>query len=162
MTTQTGVERVWEVLRSVPDPEIPVISLVDLGVVRTVTVEGRSVTVVLRPTYSGCPAMDHMRQEVEQALTREGFTPVTITIDRTSPWTTNALNAETRQRLFSIGIAPPPPATGDLAVDLSLAVVCPHCGSEQTRLDSAFGSTLCKQIFRCSSCLQAFERMKPL
>jgi ring-1,2-phenylacetyl-CoA epoxidase subunit PaaD len=157
-----GQERVWDILRTVPDPEIPVLSLVDLGVVRSVRVHDEGVEVIIRPTFSGCPAMDHMRDEVERALRDEGYARVTVSIDRTSSWSTNELHEAARQRLAAIGIAPPPTATGDLARDLSAPVTCPHCGSLDTRLDSAFGSTLCKQIFRCQSCRQSFERFKPL
>lgn len=162
MNPESAHEKVWEILRTVPDPEIPVISLVDLGVVRSVRLEGKGVEVIIRPTFSGCPAMEHMRAEVDRALREEGYAPVKVTVDRTSIWSTNELNESARQRLTTIGIAPPPKATGDLAADLAHPVACPHCGSGDTHLDSAFGSTLCKQIFRCRSCRQSFERFKPL
>lgn len=155
-------DKVWEILRTVPDPEIPVISLVDLGVVRSVRVEGGGVEVVIRPTFSGCPAMEHMRAEVERALREEGYESVKVTVDRTGVWSTNELKESARRRLSAIGIAPPPVTTGDLAADLARPVTCPQCGSGDTQLDSAFGSTLCKQIFRCRSCRQSFERFKPL
>jgi ring-1,2-phenylacetyl-CoA epoxidase subunit PaaD len=155
-------EKVWEILRTVPDPEIPVISLVDLGVVRSVHLEGKGVEVIIRPTFSGCPAMEHMRAEVERALHEEGYEPVKVVIDRLSSWSTNELSESARRRLTAIGIAPPPKATGDLAADLARPVDCPLCGSGDTHLDSAFGATLCKQIFRCRSCRQSFERFKPL
>ncbi|MCU0454025.1 MAG: phenylacetate-CoA oxygenase subunit PaaJ [Bacteroidetes bacterium] len=163
MVTPTGgEERIWEILRTVPDPEIPVISLVDLGVVRSVRLDGPGVEVVIRPTFSGCPALQHMRDEVERALREQGYEPVTVTIDRLSSWSTNALHEAARQRLLAFGIAPPPVATGDLSADLAKPVACPQCGSSDTVVDSAFGPTLCKQIFRCKACRQSFERFKPL
>ena len=155
-------ERVWELLRTIPDPEIPVISLVDLRVVTSVQLDGCAVSVTLRPTFSGCPALHHMREEVERVLKADGFSPVRVTVDHTVSWSTNDLDASTKDRLRSMGIAPPPMRTHDLARDLGAPVVCPLCGSRETRLDSTFGSTLCKQIFFCHSCRQSFDRFKPL
>ena len=156
------VDRVWELLRTIPDPEIPVISLVDLRVVTDVRVSGSAVDVVLRPTFSGCPALEHMREEVGRVLRADGFDPIRVTVDLTRSWTTDDLDASTRERLRGIGIAPPPMRSHDLAFDLAAPVSCPHCGSAETTLDSAFGSTLCKQIFFCRSCRQSFDRFKPL
>lgn len=162
MNSERTTDRVWELLRTIPDPEIPVISLVDLHVVTDVHVRDSAVDVVLRPTFSGCPALQHMREEVVRVLRVNGFDPVRVTVDHTRSWTTDDLDISTRERLRGVGIAPPPLRSGDLAVDLAAPVSCPHCGSAETALDSAFGSTLCRQIFFCRSCRQSFDRFKPL
>ncbi len=161
IATRTS-ERVWELLRTIPDPEIPVISLVDLRIVTAVEVEGDGVDVTLRPTFSGCPALHHMREEVVRVLRADGFDPVRVKVDHTKSWSTDELDESTKERMRSIGLAPPPRRTKDLVADLAVPVQCPQCGSMSTRLDSAFGSTLCRQLYFCTACRQSFDRFKPL
>ncbi|HWP83536.1 MAG TPA: 1,2-phenylacetyl-CoA epoxidase subunit PaaD [Bacteroidota bacterium] len=155
-------EAVWELLGEIPDPEIPTISITDLKIVRNVAVEGASVTVVLTPTFSGCPALDHMRTLIEEKLRAAGFETVNVTLDRSLPWSSDLLTESVKEKLRSFGIAPPPKRGENLAVTLSLPVACPYCGSAQTTLENEFGPTLCRQIFYCQHCSQSFERFKPL
>jgi ring-1,2-phenylacetyl-CoA epoxidase subunit PaaD len=161
--TEMTVAKVWEILSEIPDPEIPVLSLVDLNIVKKVELDDADGThIYIRPTFSGCPALDLMRTQVQDVLTSRGAPNVTVHVDHTSRWSTNDIPDEARERLRSFGIAPPPKLDGDLEEALSRPVACPHCDSEQTELDSAFGSTLCKQMFVCRSCRQPFERFKPM
>lgn len=154
---------VWASLHDVKDPEIPALSLVELGVVRSVTVDGERVHVALAPTFSGCPALELMRRQVEEKLLGLGFVEANVTIDRSLAWSSDMLNGEARRKLKAFGVTPPP-AKGEISLSaaLSLPVECPFCGSNETTLESAFGSTLCKQIYYCERCRQSFERFKPL
>ena len=162
MSTVATKQAVWDLLRSIPDPEIPVVSLVDLEIVTEVRVLGTGVDVTLRPTFSGCPALTFMKDEVVRVLTENGYSPVHVNVDHTKRWSTNDLGPDVRERLRAIGIAPPPQMGESLVAALELPVACPHCGAASTTLESSFGSTLCKQIFYCQSCRQSFERFKPL
>lgn len=160
--THHTADDVWRALRDVKDPEIPVLSLVDLNVIRDVTVEDSAVKVRMVPTFAGCPAMDLMRQEVERKLTEMGFEQVNVQVDRTASWSTENLAREAAEKLRAFGIAPPPRKTESLAETLSKPVPCPFCQSLDTQPDGDFGSTLCKQYYLCRSCKQSFERFKPL
>lgn len=144
------------------DPEIPVLSLVDLNVIREVCVNGSDVAVRLVPTFSGCPALEMMKREVEEKLRGLGFLNTDIQIDRTATWSTDELSEETRTRLREFGIAPPARKGNSLVAALMLPVECPFCHSKETRLEGEFGATLCKQLFYCAECRQSFERFKPL
>ncbi|MBI2620113.1 MAG: phenylacetate-CoA oxygenase subunit PaaJ [Ignavibacteriales bacterium] len=161
-TSRRSVAEVWKALRDVKDPEIPVLSLVELNVIRDVQVDNGSVTVKLVPTFAGCPAMDLMRREVREKLQDLGFDEITVDTVASGSWSTDELSDETKQKLRDFGIAPPPLKTEDFRATLALPVPCPFCRSNQTHLESAFGATLCKQIFYCDSCRQSFERFKPL
>ncbi|HAV23756.1 MAG: phenylacetate-CoA oxygenase subunit PaaJ [Ignavibacteria bacterium GWA2_55_11] len=155
-------QAVWDILRTIPDPEIPVLSLIDLGIVTRVRTDDGAVEVTLCPTFSGCPALHQMRMDVEETLVSHGCTQVTVIVDQRASWTTDLLAENARRRLQAFGIAPPPPRGESLPATLALPVKCPHCGSSETKLDSEFGATLCKQLYLCNSCHQAFERFKPL
>ena len=163
----TAVERAWLVLHGVPDPEVPVLSVCDLGLVREVLASDDAVEVVLTPTYSGCPATEVITQSVHDALAGAGFDAITITTRRAPAWTTDWISAEGRRKLREYGIAPP---SGDAPVDAGLqpirirsrAVECPRCGSHDTERLSAFGSTACKALHRCLACREPFEHFKPL
>ncbi|MFN8509914.1 MAG: 1,2-phenylacetyl-CoA epoxidase subunit PaaD [Deinococcaceae bacterium] len=154
--------RVWEILSGISDPEIPVLSLVDLGIIETVLV-GEEIHVEILPTFSGCPALDFIQQEIGSQLEVLGF-PVSITINRTKTWTSNRLTEQGRKVLQASGFAPPPiiPLEDSPPLHLGNGLACPHCGSTQTVLDSPFGPTPCRALYRCLNCRQPFEQFKPI
>ena len=161
MVTATR-ERAWEVAATVTDPEVPVLTIEDLGVLREVEVEGDHVTVTLTPTYSGCPALDAMRDDVLLALNEAGFGDVEVRLTLSPAWTTDWMTDAGKTKLTAYGIAPP---TGRAAVSqgpirLQLGVKCPRCGSLDTREVSRFGSTSCKALFECRACLEPFDHFK--
>lgn len=149
-------------LAGVFDPEIPVLSIDDLGIVRDVKVEGDSVEVALTPTYSGCPATHVIEMEAEVALKRAGFGAVRLSTRLSPPWTTDWISEAGRRKLGEIGIVPPARTTSSKRALLGLEdrVDCPRCGSARTRMLSAFGSTACKAIWRCEACLETFDQFK--
>jgi ring-1,2-phenylacetyl-CoA epoxidase subunit PaaD len=162
-----AAERAWAALHAVPDPEVPVLSVCDLGLVREVNADHDAIEVVLTPTYSGCPATEVIAQSVHDALAGAGFGPITITTRRSPAWTTDWISADGRRKLREYGIAPP---SGDAPVDTgvqpirirSRQVECPRCGSHDTERLSAFGSTACKALHRCLACREPFEHFKPI
>jgi ring-1,2-phenylacetyl-CoA epoxidase subunit PaaD len=157
-------ERVWEALAEVPDPEIPVVSLVDLGVVRDVEVEEGRVRVEFTPTFLGCPALEVMRDRMEEAVRALGAEPeVEVVLD--DSWSTDRITPAGREKLRESGFAPPAPrdAAGPTFVQLeSHAFRCPYCGSTDTRLENIFGPTPCRSIRWCASCRQPFEQFKTI
>jgi ring-1,2-phenylacetyl-CoA epoxidase subunit PaaD len=156
-------ERVWEILESVKDPEVPVVSVVELGIVRDVSVDGARVSITITPTYSGCPAMREIEQDIRAALSSEGIADVALETVHAPAWTTDWIGAEAREKLRRYGIAPPGPAEQGGLVTLTRrrkAVVCPHCGSSNTELRSEFGSTACKAIHVCNACREPFDEFK--
>jgi ring-1,2-phenylacetyl-CoA epoxidase subunit PaaD len=160
--------QVWEVLNSVPDPEIPVLSVVDLGIVRHVRwsagEDGRSVlNVGITPTYSGCPATEVIRHSIETALDQEGYTDAIVEDVLSPPWTSDWLTEEGRRKLASFGIAPPEKSVSSPRHLFRAPVVaCPRCASQATERISEFGSTPCKAHYRCTSCLEPFDYFKCL
>lgn len=162
ISTSEREAEVWRALGEVADPEIPVLSLVELGVIRSVRLQESGVEVEMTPTFTGCPALERMKEDVEMKLKSKGFEPVVIRVNHAIPWSTDNLDETTKEKLRVFGIAPPPKTMESLAVTLELPVVCPFCSSARTHLESPFGATLCKQIYYCDSCLQSFERFKPL
>lgn len=160
---QITEEQVWDALRDVQDPEIPVLSIVDLRIVRAVEVSDDTVKVVITPTFSGCPALDHMKEQIHEKLSGLGVQHIDVVVNRSLSWSTDLLDDSVKSKLRSFGVAPPPmKQENSLSVALSLPVECPFCSSSHTNLESPFGSTLCKQIFYCDNCRQSFERFKPL
>jgi ring-1,2-phenylacetyl-CoA epoxidase subunit PaaD len=158
--------RVFEILKEVLDPEVPAISVVDLGIVRGAEVDGTRVTVRVTPTYSGCPATQVIEREIARALERHGFTEVTVKTVFSPPWTSDWIDAEAREKLRAYGIAPPGKAESGLQL-VSLGgptktVPCPYCGSSDTSRESEFGSTACKSIHVCHACRQPFEHFKAI
>jgi ring-1,2-phenylacetyl-CoA epoxidase subunit PaaD len=157
--TLVAAARIREVCEAVPDPELPMVTIGDLGIVREVSTADGRVEVVLTPTYSGCPATEVIRDDVREALRRHGFPDVIIRTALTPAWTTDWITEAGRRKLAANGIVPPTPAGG--AIDLSLGVRCPRCGSVETKLVSRFGSTPCQAMYRCTNCLEPFDRVKP-
>jgi ring-1,2-phenylacetyl-CoA epoxidase subunit PaaD len=164
----TRSERAWQVLGSVLDPEVPALSVTDLGIVRDVIDHGDELEVVLTPTYSGCPATEVIEQSVLSAIAAEGLGPARATLRRAPAWTTDWISAEGKRKLNAYGIAPPGPVMPEAGVPIRIVgrrsdvVACPHCGSSSTERTSAFGSTACKALYRCLACREPFEYFKPL
>lgn len=155
-------ETLWKALAEVMDPEIPVLSLVDLGVIREVRMDGECVVVTMTPTFAGCPAMEQMKRDVLDVLRGKGYPDVRIEAVLSPSWSTDNLGDEAKEKLRAFGIAPPPGKLKSLEATLSQPVACPFCRSTETKLESSFGATLCKQIYYCDHCRQSFERFKPL
>lgn len=153
---------IWSELATIQDPEIPVLTLVEMKIIRSVKVMGEEVQVVMSPTFIGCPALDHMKEEIRSRLAAIGCGRVKIETTFSPPWSTDMLEPETLEKLRVYGIAPPPKSGEDLAATLARPVACPACGSTDTRMQSPFGATLCKQMYVCGNCRQPFERFKPV
>ena len=159
-----SIEQVYAWLQEVPDPEIPVLSVVDLGVVRDVAWDGDACVVVITPTYSGCPAMREITEDIRQVLARHGIGEVRVETRLSPAWTTDWMSEKGRAALKDYGIAAP----AQQAIDISgisrrnarPAIECPRCGSHDTRLVSNFGSTSCKALYRCVSCREPFDYFK--
>jgi ring-1,2-phenylacetyl-CoA epoxidase subunit PaaD len=154
-----------DLVATVPDPEIPVVTIEDLGILRDVrTAPDGAVEVDITPTYSGCPAMEAIRADVEDRLAAAGHDSVRVRLVLAPAWTTDWISADGRRKLAEFGIAPPTGSTPHRSgpVELTLAVRCPHCGSPDTRELSRFGSTACKALWRCDACAEPFDRFKPL
>ncbi|PSO17928.1 1,2-phenylacetyl-CoA epoxidase subunit PaaD [Bradyrhizobium sp. MOS003] len=152
--------RAWDAAASVVDPEIPVLTIADLGVLREVAVDGDHVEVAITPTYSGCPAMNMIALEIEVALERAGFRGSKVRTVLSPAWTTDWMSDEGRQKLRAYGIAPPQASSSRRALFGEQVVACPQCGSENTELLSEFGSTSCKALWRCKSCREPFDYFK--
>jgi ring-1,2-phenylacetyl-CoA epoxidase subunit PaaD len=158
-------ERVLEVLNEVMDPEVPVISVVELGIVRDVTIDRDRVRVTVTPTYSGCPAMKVIEDDIRSALVSAGAASVDVETTYAPAWTTDWIGTEAKEKLRAFGIAPPGRAESSELVMLtrsSAPVACPYCGSSATRLQSEFGSTACKAIHFCDACRQPFDEFKAI
>ena len=158
-------DAVWALLAGIEDPEIPVISIVELGIVRGVTIAGGSVEVAITPTYSGCPALHAIEEDIVAKLRSAGYAEVRVTQQLAPAWTTDWLAPAARERLRAYGIVPPGPAgtPGTHRLNLhSRSVPCPRCGSANTERLSEFGSSACKAIYRCLDCREPFDYFKPL
>jgi ring-1,2-phenylacetyl-CoA epoxidase subunit PaaD len=165
------VDYAWEVLHTVLDPEVPVVSICDLGIVRSVELSGEDgLNVVLTPTYSGCPATELIATETANALAKAGFDHVNLTTVHAPAWTSDWISDQGRDKLRRYGIAPPGPAQHGQDIVLrympqgresAAALDCPRCGSSNTERLSAFGSTACKALWRCMACKEPFEHFKP-
>ncbi len=161
MTITTA--EIWRLLEAVSDPEIPVLTVVDLGIIRDVKIHDDSlVEVIITPTYSGCPAMNTIEINIRATLQENGIDPVKVTTVLSPPWTTDWLTDQGRQKLEDYGIAPPLPNSpnkNDLFAE-ERKVSCPHCKSDNTRMISQFGSTACKSLYQCNDCLEPFDYFK--
>ena len=148
--TQEGI---YEILESVTDPEIPVITITDLGIVREIKIENDFVEVIITPTYSGCPAMLEIEKNIHNQLKSEGIDQFKITTVLSPAWTTDWMTERGKRKLQEYGIAPPNPIAPE-------NIECPQCGSKNTQLLSEFGSTACKSLFKCNDCLEPFDYFK--
>ncbi|WP_030265747.1 1,2-phenylacetyl-CoA epoxidase subunit PaaD [Streptomyces sp. NRRL B-24484] len=163
----TTTTRAWEAAAAVTDPELPMLTLADLGVLAGVEESGDAVTAWLTPTYSGCPAVAEMAADVDARLREAGYTDVTVRLRLDPPWSTDLISDEGRRKLAEAGIAPPAPGGPLTGGVLQLgrtrrAVSCPQCGSADTEELSRFGSTACKALWRCRSCREPFDRIKEI
>ena len=153
-------QHAWDVAARVVDPEIPVLTIADLGVLRDVSVNQGRVEVAITPTYSGCPAMNMITLEIELALEREGFRDSKVRTVLAPAWTTDWMSEAGRRKLREYGIAPPQGASSRRALFGKDVVACPQCGSDDTEVLSEFGSTACKALWRCKACREPFDYLK--
>lgn len=144
------------------DPEIPTLSVVDLGVIRDIEISPDRVAVTMTPTFAGCPAIEPMRRAIRERVEAMGAGAVEVKTQLAPPWTTDDITEVGREKLRRFGLAPPPPVGADLAVAASQPGVCPYCGSDRSELKNPFGSTPCRAIYYCTACNQPFEQFKPL
>jgi ring-1,2-phenylacetyl-CoA epoxidase subunit PaaD len=146
-----STKTIWELLKEVPDPELPVLSIVDLGIVREVRISNNELEVILTPTYSGCPAMEMIRLDIRLKLSEHGLKNIKITEILSPAWTTDWITDEAKQKLKEYGIAPP---------DKQNEIHCPMCNSVNVKMISQFGSTACKALYQCNDCKEPFDYFK--
>ena len=158
---EVGEAAIWRALKTVKDPEIPVLDIVEMGIVRAVTRDADGVVVTLTPTFSGCPAVPVIEAEAAEAV-RELGQPVRITTTFHPPWSSDDMTDEAREKLRRFGIAPSQPHGGLIEIALDAPVRCPRCDHPDTYVRNTFGSTLCREIRSCRSCGETFERFKPI
>ncbi|MDP1675233.1 MAG: 1,2-phenylacetyl-CoA epoxidase subunit PaaD [Bacteroidota bacterium] len=160
--TSHTVESIRELLSTIKDPEVPAISIVELGIVRDVQLWENVVTIIITPTYSGCPAMKMIEDEIRSVLTKNGFSMIAIKTIFSPAWTTDWISEPAKLKLKNYGIAPPQSIVQSPLLQIEiLKIVCPNCNSNDTKLKSEFGSTSCKSFYYCHSCSQPFEYFKP-
>lgn len=160
------IDKLFEIVNNVKDPEIPTISVVELGVVRNIEMINEEIYVTITPTYSGCPALDVMRRDIETELNKNGFEKVKVVTQLSPAWTTDWLTDEAKLKLIQSKIAPPIMKSNEYSsllnvLDDSPPVECPYCNSMNTRLIAEFGTTACKALYSCNACFQPFDYFKP-
>ena len=165
MTTEhtISVQPIWLLLETVTDPEVPVLSVIDLGIIRDIKLNNEEVEVIITPTYSGCPAMDVISMSIKMTLLSHGYKNIKIKQVLTPAWTTDWMSEEGKQKLKEYGIAPPNPkqqVCDDKLFAQDEAVQCPHCHSYHTHRISEFGSTACKSLYQCDDCKEPFDYFK--
>jgi len=156
-------DKIWNLLEEIPDPEIPVLSIHDLGIVRKIDEINNEIIVTITPTYSGCPAMNQFEADIVTTLNKYGYDKVSIKTTYDPPWTTDWLSEEAKKKLQDYGIAPPEQKTTDknaLLVDDRKSVTCPQCKSKNSKMISQFGSTACKSLYQCNDCMEPFDYFK--
>lgn len=156
-------EKIWTLLEEVTDPEIPVLSIIDMGIVHQVKADDRHVEVIITPTYSGCPAMDMIAMNIRMHLLSKGYQDITVTSVLSPAWSTDWMTESGKKKLQAFGIAPPQELssrTNKLLFNDEIAVECPRCLSTNTRLLSQFGSTACKALYQCNDCKEPFDYFK--
>jgi ring-1,2-phenylacetyl-CoA epoxidase subunit PaaD len=168
VTAGADVSAAREIAAAVPDPELPMLTVADLGILRGVAAEGERLVVTITPTYSGCPALREIAHDLRHRLARAGFQDVTVRTELAPAWSSDWITAEGRRKLREAGIAPPGAAPGPGPVPLIMGptrregVACPRCGSADTTQTAAFGATACKALFRCQACREPFEYVKEI
>lgn len=163
MIAASSSQQLWSALSKVPDPEIPVLNVVEMGIVREVQVDNDKAVITMTPTFSGCPALGVIRDSLEQAARKLGFAEVEVKTTLSPPWTTDWITAEAKAKLERYGIAPPKPKgdSDEFLIQLEFSPTrCPNCGSLNTNTKNTFGSTLCKSIHVCNACHEPFESFK--
>lgn len=156
-------KEIWLALEVVKDPEIPTLSMVDMGIITKVEVKGESsVYVEMTPTFTGCPAIKMMENMVAERLAEIGIKNIEVVTTFDKPWNSNKLTERGLMCLKKHGLAPPPKHQGEITMELLKHSVCPHCGSKNTEMKTPFGPTLCRSMHYCNECLQAFEQFKPV
>ncbi|GAB4410914.1 MAG: phenylacetate-CoA oxygenase subunit PaaJ [Bacteroidia bacterium] len=155
-------EQIFQLLDTVKDPEIPVLSVVKLGVIHDVRVEGGSIEVDMVPTFAGCPAIETMRRDIERTCYQAGAEAVRVQVLYKQAWSTNQISPQGRQLLKDFGLSPPPAVVGEVQLEDLEQAQCPVCQSTRTRLLNSFGPTACRAIHHCDDCHETFEQMKPL
>jgi len=156
-------KKIWKLLEQVNDPEVPVLSIIDLGIVRDVKINNDEAEVIITPTYSGCPAMDMIKMNIRMALLQHGFQKIKITSILSPAWTTDWMSGHGKEKLKSFGIAPPTSKQQVCHTELfheGEAIQCPRCNSYNTRLTSQFGSIACKAMYQCNDCKEPFDYFK--
>ena len=153
-------QEIWKLLEQVYDPEIPVLSVIDLGIIREIKLNNEEIEVFITPTYSGCPAMDVISMNIRMALLQQGFSKIKITQQLSPAWTTDWMSNEGKEKLKAYGITPPAAKTFDKNYLENLVIECPQCYSTNTKLISQFGSTACKALYQCNDCLEPFDYFK--
>jgi len=160
--SQPTREDIWSALEDVKDPEIPVVSVVELGIVRDVRLEGDRAVVTITPTFVGCPALFPIREAIAARVRQLGVGEVEVRTSLHPPWTSEWIGDGARAKLRAFGLAPPPRHSGAIDLALVAAATCPYCGASDTVFDSLFGPTLCRAMYYCNACRQSFEQFKPL
>lgn len=155
-----SIQQIWKILEKVTDPEVPVLTITDLGIVRDVKISDGQVEVVITPTYTGCPAMDMIAMNIKLALIENGYSNIKITSVLAPAWTTAWMTEEGKKKLKEYGIAPPQEESGRFLRPESFHVQCPQCNSTNTKLISEFGSTACKSLYQCNDCKEPFDYFK--
>ncbi|HSN60816.1 MAG TPA: 1,2-phenylacetyl-CoA epoxidase subunit PaaD [Ferruginibacter sp.] len=155
----TEEEKIWQILETVCDPEVPVLSILDLGIVREVKVKDIGIEIIITPTYSGCPAMDAISMDIRLKMIEHGYKNVTITSILSPAWTTDWMSDEGKRKLMEYGIAPPQ-YRSVTAGNKEENIECPQCHSHNTKLLSQFGSTACKALYQCNDCKEPFDYFK--
>ena len=151
MVIEVTTASIWELLKTIPDPEIPAVSIVDLGIIRNVEFDDNQFNISITPTYSGCPAFSFMKEEIIRHLESEKITNYQINTSLAPPWTTDWMSDEVKSKLKEAGIAPP-----------SHEVICPQCDSREVEVISDFGSTACKALYKCIECIEIFHHFKQI
>lgn len=162
-TSTIAEKNIWSILAKVCDPEVPVLTILDLGIVRNVQINSEKTEIIITPTYTGCPAMDMIAMNIRLALAEHGYKNVTVTTVLSPAWTTDWMTEEGKQKLKAYGIAPPNPkqqVCNDKLFAAAEAVQCPHCNSYHTTRISEFGSTACKALYQCKECNEPFDYFK--
>lgn len=160
VTATYSKEEILEILSAIADPEIPVVSIQEIGMLRDVVVSEDGYEVFLTPTYTGCPAMGIIEADIKALLEEKGITPVKVTLIYSPAWSTDWMSDEAKEKMRKYGIAPPAHSSCGSIFKTEQEVVCPHCSSQDTEMISRFGATACKALYKCNSCKEPFEYFK--